>query len=133
MNACRASGPPPSVIDVERVRSKLEEVKARKAAAAAGGSGTGGQQPVNQQAAAAARAALGQRLASSGGRLKVVDFMGGAQQPSATGQQMQADVEADQDEERFASLRRKAGKLARQERRAAATKGDTAAQPRGFS
>jgi hypothetical protein len=69
---CSVSGPPPSVIDVERVRSKLESVKARRAAAAPSPHANAGeQQPTNQQQAARARAALGKRLASSGGRLQV--------------------------------------------------------------
>lgn len=60
------------MIDVERVRSKLEDVKARKAAASQpAGASTSGQQPANQQQAARARAALDKRLASSGGRLQV--------------------------------------------------------------
>lgn len=148
-DAVGVSGPPPSVIDVEQVRSKLEDVKARKAAAAAGNPshGDASQQPVNQKQAAAARAALDRRLAASGGRLQAVDFIGGSARPSsgttghsggqlssATGQpQAGADAEAEADEERFLTLRRKAGKLARQERRAAIAKGGSPAQPRGFS
>lgn len=74
---CSVSGPPPSVIDVERVRSKLEGVKARKAAAAASvGDSTSEQQRANQQQAAGARAALDKRLASSGGRLQVLPCRG---------------------------------------------------------
>ena len=69
---CSVSGPPPSVIDVDRVRSKLESVKARKAAASDSlGATTGEQQPANQQQAARARKTLDKRLASSGGRLQV--------------------------------------------------------------
>ena len=72
--------------------------------------------------------------------LQVVDFTAGSrQQPAAAGQQQtagqpaEADAEAQQDEERFTGLRRKAGKLARQERRTLAAKGAAAPQPRGFS
>jgi hypothetical protein len=71
---------------------------------------------------------------------QVVDFTASSRQQGraagqqqAAGQPAEADVEAQRDEERFAGLRRKAGKLARQERRTLAAKGDAAPQPRGFS
>ena len=71
---------------------------------------------------------------------QVVDFTAGSRQQGraagqqqAAGQAAKSDREAQQDEERFEALRRKAGKLARQERRTLAAKGDASPQPRGFS
>jgi hypothetical protein len=71
---------------------------------------------------------------------QVVDFTAGRQQQGgaarqgqAAGQPADTGAEAQQDEERFAALRKKAGKLARRERRTLDAKGDAAPQPRGFS
>ena len=77
----------------------------------------------------------------AGGRLQQVQYVTGSggdgQQPVQQSQpQSMSEAAEAADEERFASLRRKAGKLARQERRAAVARQAPAAeapQQRGFS